>query len=293
MKLRFSCYFFEALCLCCLLGSHAQITLDELDQWVQVVLKSTQNTEQRFFCSPNNNKKEAFPPCLHQQLGVSTKPFSHKTPNKAAGWEFMCHPSTTASIPDAWKTRMEDRPTENPVLGCKQHDGQIPKPRILHAMQTALGWVRSNILPFEMGDVYVYLHAHFLHNDTHTKKRSHSKVRWAKKGAFQFKMCRHTSLSQNKQTNKQKAKEKLLKPFWSLSYINKLQPEQHRCHQPILAFCTSYKFFTELKTGNMYSTLSMFDVPSLMETLRVLSSFVFFYSFLFLFLFIPLTFNVR
>lgn len=38
VKLRFSCYFFEALCLCCLLGSHAQITLAELDQWVQVVL---------------------------------------------------------------------------------------------------------------------------------------------------------------------------------------------------------------------------------------------------------------
>lgn len=64
VKLRFSCYFFEALCLCCLLGSHAQITLDELDQWVQVVLKSIQNTEQRFFCSQQ------------QKRSVSTMPSS-------------------------------------------------------------------------------------------------------------------------------------------------------------------------------------------------------------------------
>lgn len=130
VKLRFSCYFFEALCLCCLLGSHAQITLDELDQWVQVVLnrdlvlmlmciswKAPSIQNRGSFALQTTTKKEALPPCLHQQLGVSTKPFSHKTPNKAAGWEFMCHPSTTASIPDAWKTRMEDRPTENPVLG--------------------------------------------------------------------------------------------------------------------------------------------------------------------------------
>lgn len=168
------------------------------------LLKSTQITEQRSFCSPNNNIKEALPPCLHQQLAVSTKPFSHKTPNKAAGWEFMCHPSTTASIPDAWKTRMEDRPTENPVLGCKQHDGQIPK-QDFACYATSFGWVRSNILPIEMGDVYVYLHAHFLHNDTQTTTKKDLIVRSdEQKRVLSNLKCADTQVyhKMNKQTNK-------------------------------------------------------------------------------------------
>lgn len=100
---------------------------------------------------------------------------------------------------------MEDRPTENPVLGCKQHDGQIPKPRILHAMQPALGWVRSNILPIEMGDVYVYLHAHFLHNDTQTTTKKDLIVRSdEQKRVLSNLKCADTQVyhKTNKQTNK-------------------------------------------------------------------------------------------
>lgn len=218
VKLRFSCYFFETLCLCCLLGSHAQITLDELDRWVQVVLNRglvlmlmciswrahaprIQNRDS-FALQTTTTKKKHFHHASISSLVWAQSLSATKPQTKQLGENSCGIPRQLQAyqMPErqGWKTGQ----LKIQCWGCKQHDGQIPKPRILHAMQTALGWVRSNILPFEMGDVYVYLHAYFLHNGTQSKKWSHSKIRWAKKGAFQFKMCRHTSLSQNKQTNK-------------------------------------------------------------------------------------------
>lgn len=84
--------------------------------------------------------------------------------NRAAGWEFMLYPSTTESTPDAWKTRMEDRPTENPVPGPQTtwwtHSRSQDFACHCYANRFRVGQVKhfGRVCPWEFGRLHMLVH---------------------------------------------------------------------------------------------------------------------------------------